>query len=87
MICFTDFVSEIETQMTIGFVACGFVTLHFMVNLALMLRVSLKGVVRKCKLRFAKKRLKKTRVEISKMLDKTREGRVAKLKQRHEAYM
>jgi hypothetical protein len=42
MMCFTDFVPDLETQYGIGYVACSLVAGHLLVNLAIMLTTSFK---------------------------------------------
>jgi hypothetical protein len=40
MMCFTDFVPDLETQYGIGYVACSLVVAHLLVNLGIMLTAS-----------------------------------------------
>ena len=58
MICFTPWIPSIEAKMQVGYVSCFLVTLHFIVNLQLMLRTSCKGAFHKIKIRQGKKSLK-----------------------------
>jgi len=56
MICFTDFVPEIETKVLIGWVACGLVASHFIVNLSIMLYASCKGAKKTCLMKRMRKK-------------------------------
>ena len=42
MMCFTDFVPDLETQYGIGYVACSLVVGHLLANLGIMLTTSFK---------------------------------------------
>ncbi len=42
MMCFTDFVPDLQTQYGIGYVACILVVGHLLVNLGIMLTTSFK---------------------------------------------
>ena len=58
---FTDFVPEVETKFLIGWVSCCLVALHFVVNLAIMLRTSCIGAIRACRMKYLKKKYVETR--------------------------
>ena len=40
MMCFTDFVADLETQYKVGFVSCGLVVGHLLINVSIMLKTS-----------------------------------------------
>lgn len=45
IICFTPWVESIETKVKIGYVSCFLVTLHFVVNLTIILQTSLRATI------------------------------------------
>ena len=46
MLCFTSWISEIETKFYVGYVTCSIVVLHFFLNLMLMFCSSCKNCIR-----------------------------------------
>ena len=40
MMCFTDFVADLETQYSIGYVSCSLIVGHLLANLGIMLTTS-----------------------------------------------
>jgi hypothetical protein len=61
MMCFTQFVPEVDTREKIGYVSSGLVALHFLVNLAIMLSVSCCNAKKSCRLHYARKNQEKER--------------------------
>jgi hypothetical protein len=49
MMCFTDFFADIETQYKVGFVSCGLVVGHLLINVSIMLKTSVKQIMMKFK--------------------------------------
>ena len=49
MMCFTDFVADLETQYKVGFVSCGLVVSHLLINVSIMLKTSVKQIIMKFK--------------------------------------
>ncbi len=49
MMCFTDFVPEIETQYKVGYISCGLVVSHLLINISIMLKTSIKQIVMRIK--------------------------------------
>ena len=72
MLCFTPWVPQIETKMKVGYLSCFFVCLHFIVNLYIMTRSSIKGTIISCRIYSAKKAMKKKSPEIRNKLDQAR---------------
>ncbi len=69
MMCFTDFVPDLETQYGIGYVACSLIVGHLLVNLGIMIITSFKLItlrfkrciiLRKYKLAIIKKKKEKS---------------------------
>ena len=59
LISFTEWGPNIETKFMLGFVTCGLVSLHLLINIGIMITSSTKGVVKKCRLSsFSKKHSK-----------------------------
>ena len=48
---FTDWVPNFETKFKLGYVACGLIVLHLMINIFIMLASSIKGAYKACRLR------------------------------------
>jgi hypothetical protein len=64
MMCFTDFVPDVETQFNLGWVCCFIVTFHFLLNLFFMLKSNVHVIglkIKKCKKLRAHKRALKNR--------------------------
>ena len=51
IMCFSDFLQDVEVQLTIGYIACGLVALHFIINLFLILHTTVRSLIRKVRLR------------------------------------
>ena len=49
MMCFTDFVADLETQYKVGFVSCGLVVGHLLINVSIMLKTSVKQIIMRFK--------------------------------------
>ena len=58
-LCFTPWLAEIEMKQSVGYATCGLVAFHFLFNLFIMLSGSIKGSIRNCRLKKARKGLKK----------------------------
>ena len=56
MMCFTQFVPEVETKEKVGYVSSGLVALHFLVNLGIMLGLSCSNAKKGCRLMYALKK-------------------------------
>ena len=49
-ISFTDWVPNLEAKFKLGYVACGLIVLHLMINIFIMLAGSIKGAYKACRL-------------------------------------
>ena len=74
-ISFTDWVPNMETKFKLGYVACGLITLHLMINIFIMLTSSVKGCVNKCRLSSHRKKHNKERSILRKRLQTNRPKR------------
>jgi len=86
VICFTPWIPEVEIKVNIGYLSCLLVTLHLVLNLALMLGGSIKGAFRACKLMCAKKRQAEARVLLKNALKANRHQRRLKRRERKMLY-
>ena len=75
MMCFTDFVPEIETKMLIGWVACTLVALHFSINLTIMVLSSVRKTIRTCRMKMLLKKYSKGRIVHQRHLQATHSRR------------
>ena len=67
-ISFTDWVPNLETKFKLGYVACGLIVLHLMINIFIMLTSSIKGAYKACRLRRHRNKHNKVRFILQKRL-------------------
>ena len=75
MMCFTPWLPDVEIRMIIGFIACGIIVFHFIVNLSLMFAANCRNIRKSMRLKRARKKLNKQRKINLKRLDLVRDGR------------
>lgn len=76
IICFSDFILSMETRQQVGYVTCGLVTLHFLVNLVLISRNSVVNCIRNKRFNKARDQHKKQRKALAETLANTKESRL-----------
>ena len=79
MMCFTQFVPEVETKEKIGYVSASLVALHFLVNLGVMLVHSCCNAKKTCRLNSARKKHEIERKTLQELLKKNHNQLTTKL--------
>ena len=69
MMCFTDFIPDVQMQYKVGYISCGLIVGHLLVNLGLMLYSSLKRLYLKIKKNYLLRKRKQV-IEARMMLSK-----------------
>ena len=59
MMCFSPFISDVQTKYNIGYVSNGFVALHLLINVGIISYATFKQTKREYRLRYYKKNLEK----------------------------
>ena len=84
MMCFTPWISDVETKYQTGYLSCLLVAFHFVFNISIMLVASLRTLVTQCKVKVAKKTEIKTRKLRRRLREANMEQRMERLKLQKE---
>ena len=87
IMCFSDWLSDVELKMKIGYVACALVSFHFILNIAIMTTTTIQVSKRKCRFKSLQRKYKKEREARNKMMEETRAKRSAKRRARFAMYL
>lgn len=84
MMCFTPFVPDLKVRFILGYTVCGLISLHIVVNLAIIGKAPIRDLRFKYRLNRAKKAYDKQRLELQKEWKERAPIRVQKRKDRKE---
>ena len=87
IMCFSDWLGDVELKMKIGYVACVLVSVHFVLNIIIMTTTTIQVSKRKCRLSSQRRKYKKEREARNKKMDETRKERRAKRRVRFARYL
>ena len=77
ILCFSDYVIDVEAQFKVGFVACALVLSNFLVNLLSIMITSIKGLIHKIRMRNYKKLIFEEKLIRNALRVVTKAGRTA----------
>ena len=72
VICFSPWLSDIETKVRTGYAACAILSIHFIVSLSIITKKSTRDIIRSCKFRKARRNQNQERIKLRKRLEKRR---------------
>ena len=82
ILCFSDYVTDVEAQFKVGYVASTLVLLNFLVNLMLITITSLKGLIHKIRMRNYRNLIFEQKLIRNVLMAETKADRIAAWKKR-----
>ena len=77
ILCFSDYVIDVESQFKVGFVACALVLINFLVNLLSITIVAIKGLFHKIRMQNHKKLIFEEKMIRNAQMTINKAGRIA----------